>query len=169
MHEQCDPGLTPSTARSGVCDCMGALACLFSTTSNVLTMVHVRLNERESNPNPHINFFTALPTADSAATEDARQLLRALAAQVRPIMKAHGFEVNSFEEVRNITRFCCSFIRSHTVHTQQGLCRAQLEQRRDHRYAQCHLHPCAVGTVLTLFRTCASQCAGPLSPNLVVA
>ncbi|THH10306.1 hypothetical protein EW145_g1418 [Phellinidium pouzarii] len=30
--------------------------------------------------------------------EDARQLLRALAAQVRPIMKSHGFAVNSFEE-----------------------------------------------------------------------
>jgi WLM domain len=31
--------------------------------------------------------------------ERARQLLRALAAQVRPIMKAHGFVVNSLEEV----------------------------------------------------------------------
>lgn len=62
-------------------------------------MVHVRLNERETNPNPHINFITALPAASDAAQEDARQLLRALAAQVKPVMKAHGFEVNSFEEV----------------------------------------------------------------------
>ncbi|KAG6820942.1 hypothetical protein H0H93_009178 [Arthromyces matolae] len=31
--------------------------------------------------------------------ESARQLLRSLAAQVRPIMKSHGFAVNSFEEV----------------------------------------------------------------------
>ena len=62
-------------------------------------MVHVRLNERESNPNPHVNFITPLKTADPAAEEDARQLLRALAAQVRPIMKAEGFVVNSLEEV----------------------------------------------------------------------
>ena len=63
-------------------------------------MVHVRLNERETNPNPHINFITALPMPDAAEQEEARQLLRALAAQVRPIMKAHGFVVNSLEEVR---------------------------------------------------------------------
>ncbi|KAH9838256.1 WLM domain-containing protein [Rhodofomes roseus] len=61
-------------------------------------MVHVRLNERETNPNPHINFITTLPMPDAADQEDARQLLRALAAQVRPVMKAHGFVVNSFEE-----------------------------------------------------------------------
>ncbi|KAJ7035005.1 WLM domain-containing protein [Mycena alexandri] len=54
-------------------------------------MVHVRLNERESNPNPHCNFIAAFD-------EDARQYIRALAAQVRPIMKAHGFVVNSLEE-----------------------------------------------------------------------
>lgn len=60
-------------------------------------MVHLRLNERETNPNPHINFISALPGVDP---EDARQLLRALAAQVRPVMKAHGFAVNSLEEVR---------------------------------------------------------------------
>ncbi|KAI0950946.1 hypothetical protein AcW1_008115 [Taiwanofungus camphoratus] len=61
-------------------------------------MVHVRLNERETNPNPHINFIAALPMADAISQENARQLLRALAAQVRPVMKAHGFSVNSFEE-----------------------------------------------------------------------
>jgi DNA-dependent metalloprotease WSS1 len=62
-------------------------------------MVHVRINEREANPNPHINFITPLPVGDAATEEDARQLLRALAAQVKPVMKAHGFTVNSFEEV----------------------------------------------------------------------
>ncbi|RPD74820.1 WLM-domain-containing protein [Lentinus tigrinus ALCF2SS1-7] len=61
-------------------------------------MVHVRLNEREANPNPHINFITPLKMMDSEVEEQARQLLRALAAQVRPIMKAHGFVVNSLEE-----------------------------------------------------------------------
>ena len=65
-------------------------------------MVHVRLNERETNPNPCINFITALPMPDAAQQEEARQLLRALAAQVRPIMKAHGFVVNSLEEVRAV-------------------------------------------------------------------
>lgn len=59
-------------------------------------MVHVRLNEKESNPNAHINFITPLPADDE---DDARQLLRALAAQVRPVMKQHGFSINSFEEV----------------------------------------------------------------------
>ena len=62
-------------------------------------MVHLRLNEKETNPNPCINFITALPTSGDER-ERARQLLRALAAQVKPVMKAHGFTVNSFEEVR---------------------------------------------------------------------
>lgn len=61
-------------------------------------MVHLRLNEKETNPNPYINFITALPTSGDER-ERARQLLRALAAQVKPVMKAHGFTINSFEEV----------------------------------------------------------------------
>jgi DNA-dependent metalloprotease WSS1 len=63
-------------------------------------MVHLRLNETEPNPNPHVNFITALSMPDPREQEPARQLLRALAAQVRPVMKAHGFVVNSLEEVR---------------------------------------------------------------------
>ena len=62
-------------------------------------MVYLRLNEKEPNPNPFINLITALPMSEARDTERARQLLRALAAQVRPVMKAHGFTVNSFEEV----------------------------------------------------------------------
>lgn len=66
-------------------------------------MVHYRLNENETNPNPYINFIAALPTPDDPAEqEQARQLLRALAAQVKPMMKARGFVVNSFEEVGEI-------------------------------------------------------------------
>lgn len=61
-------------------------------------MVHLRLNEHETNPNPHVNFIIALSMHDRHEQERARQLLRALAAQVRPIMKAHGFVVNSLEE-----------------------------------------------------------------------
>ncbi|KAF9790468.1 WLM-domain-containing protein [Thelephora terrestris] len=60
-------------------------------------MVHLRLNEKETNPNPFINFITALPTP-GGGRERARELLRALAAQVKPVMKAHGFTINSFEE-----------------------------------------------------------------------
>ncbi|KAJ3530423.1 hypothetical protein NMY22_g8574 [Coprinellus aureogranulatus] len=60
-------------------------------------MVHLRLNENESNPNPFINFITALPSVEEIQ-EESRQLLRALAAQVKPVMKSHGFTVNSFEE-----------------------------------------------------------------------
>ncbi|KAG1747196.1 WLM-domain-containing protein [Suillus paluster] len=61
-------------------------------------MVHVRINEREANPNPHINFVSVLPMVDATLEDDARQLMRALAAQVRPVMKEHGFTVNSLEE-----------------------------------------------------------------------
>ncbi|KAJ7593048.1 WLM domain-containing protein [Mycena floridula] len=56
-------------------------------------MVHFRVNEKEANPNPFINFITPLDNDD-----DAKQFLRALAAQVRPVMKKHGFTVNSLEE-----------------------------------------------------------------------
>lgn len=66
-------------------------------------MVHLRINAREPNPNPHVNFITVLPMGEPTVEEAARQLLRALAAQVKPIMKAHGFVVNSLEEVRSIT------------------------------------------------------------------
>ena len=62
-------------------------------------MVYLRLNEKEPNPNSFINLISALPASEDRDTEGARQLLRALAAQVRPVMKAHGFTVNSFEEV----------------------------------------------------------------------
>lgn len=66
-------------------------------------MVHLRINEREPNPNPHVDFITVLPMDDPTVEEAARQLLRALAAQVKPIMKTHGFTVNSLEEVRFIS------------------------------------------------------------------
>ena len=49
----------------------------------------------QRNPNPNVNFINALPDDN----DDARQLLRVLAAQVHPVMKAHGFVVNSLEEV----------------------------------------------------------------------
>jgi hypothetical protein len=61
-------------------------------------MVHARHNEKEVKPNPSINFLTCLPD-EPTRQEEAHQLLRALAAQVKPLMKRHGFEVNSLEEV----------------------------------------------------------------------
>ncbi|THH20719.1 hypothetical protein EW146_g661 [Bondarzewia mesenterica] len=61
-------------------------------------MVHYRLNANEPIPNPHVNFITALPMPQQADQEHARQLLRALAAQIKPVMKTHGFVVNSLEE-----------------------------------------------------------------------
>lgn len=91
-------------------------------------MVHLRLNETEPNPNPHINFITALHALHTEDKEAARQLLRALAAQVRPVMKSHGFVVNSFEEVRVTARFkgVSSIIMA--VRTQYGVCWKKLEQ-----------------------------------------
>ncbi|KAF9247276.1 WLM domain-containing protein [Melanogaster broomeanus] len=61
-------------------------------------MVHLCINEREPNPNPYVNFTTVLPMADATVEDAAHQLLRSLAAQVKPVMKAHGFVVNSLEE-----------------------------------------------------------------------
>lgn len=62
------------------------------------------------NPNPHINFTTALPSSNQKearelsivlqvkVTNEMARLLRSLAAQVRPFMKSEGLKVNSFEE-----------------------------------------------------------------------
>ncbi|KAI6003952.1 WLM-domain-containing protein [Pisolithus albus] len=61
-------------------------------------MVHIRINEQKANPNPYINFISVLPAGDATAEDQARQVLEALAAQVKPIMKNHGFTVNSLEE-----------------------------------------------------------------------
>ena len=80
-------------------------------------MVHTRLNERETNPNPHINFITPLPMADEAVQEEARQLLRALAAQLKPIMKSHGLSVNSFEEVSCDNLSASLWSRGHSTST----------------------------------------------------
>ncbi|CCA71592.1 hypothetical protein PIIN_05529 [Serendipita indica DSM 11827] len=52
------------------------------------------------NPNPHINFITALNTEQNA--DVALKILRAVAAQLRPVMKKHGLEINSFEEVHRV-------------------------------------------------------------------
>ncbi len=64
-------------------------------------MVHLRLNEKENGPNPYINFITGLryDAGYGPSAEDATHLLKALAAQVKPLMKDHGFLVNSLEEV----------------------------------------------------------------------
>ena len=86
-------------------------------------MVHVRLNERETNPNPHINFITALPMPAAAENEEEPKLLSAIAEQVRPIMKAHGFVVNSLEEVRSACFAVVGMGRTDcaTVRVQQGV------------------------------------------------
>lgn len=67
-------------------------------------MVHAKYNEKEVNPNPAINFITSLRD-EPTRQEEARQLLRALAAQVKPLMKRHGFQVNSLEEVGRIPAY----------------------------------------------------------------
>jgi len=61
-------------------------------------MVHLRLNEKQHSPNPLINFISALPYNGSDEDSAAQALLRALAAQVKPIMQAHGFTINCLEE-----------------------------------------------------------------------
>ena len=59
-------------------------------------MVHLRLNDPDTSRNKHINYITALPQyADHA---QAQHRLQQLAAQVQPVMKKHGFQINSLEE-----------------------------------------------------------------------
>lgn len=59
-------------------------------------MVHLRLNDPDTSRNKHINYITALP--QYADSEQARHRLLQLAAQVQPVMKKHGFQINSLEE-----------------------------------------------------------------------
>ncbi|KAG9082644.1 hypothetical protein FS749_006697 [Ceratobasidium sp. UAMH 11750] len=72
-------------------------------------MPHLRLNTKTGSPNPYFNFTSALPSFLKApglpSQENAMELLDALAAQVRPICKKHGFAVNSFEEYEHNTVF----------------------------------------------------------------
>ncbi|CAE6500453.1 unnamed protein product [Rhizoctonia solani] len=68
-----------------------------------------RFNTKTSSPNPYFNFITVLPSYTNAPNlpvqDDAQKLLEALAAQVRPLCKKHGFNVNSFEEYEYNTVF----------------------------------------------------------------
>ncbi|CAE6509960.1 unnamed protein product [Rhizoctonia solani] len=68
-----------------------------------------RFNTKTSSPNPYFNFITVLPSFINAhsipSQDDAQKLLEALAAQVRPVCKKHGFTVNSFEEYEYNTVF----------------------------------------------------------------
>ncbi|GAC99771.1 hypothetical protein PHSY_007374 [Pseudozyma hubeiensis SY62] len=59
-------------------------------------MVHLRLNDSDTSRNKHINYITALPRY--ANTDQAHHRLQQLAAQVQPVMKQHGFQINSLEE-----------------------------------------------------------------------
>lgn len=58
-----------------------------------LTSLHRFGKQKDADPNPNFTFIRSLGN-----DEEALALLRALAAQVKPICKAHGFGVNSFEE-----------------------------------------------------------------------
>ncbi|CDR99721.1 uncharacterized protein SPSC_05284 [Sporisorium scitamineum] len=59
-------------------------------------MVHLRLNDPDTSRNKHINYITALP--QYANHEQAHHRLQQLAAQVQPVMRKHGFQINSLEE-----------------------------------------------------------------------
>lgn len=59
-------------------------------------MVHLRLNDPDTSRNKHINYITALPRY--ADQPQAHHRLQQLAAQVQPVMKKHGFQINSLEE-----------------------------------------------------------------------
>lgn len=59
-------------------------------------MVHLRLNDPDTSRNKLINYITSLPQYDDA--DQAHHRLQQLAAQVQPVMKKHGFQINSLEE-----------------------------------------------------------------------
>lgn len=59
-------------------------------------MVHLRLNDPNTSRNPYINFITSLDRYPNHA--DALSILQRLAALFKPIMKAHGLQINSLEE-----------------------------------------------------------------------
>lgn len=58
-------------------------------------MVHLRLNERDTQRNPYINFVRALPGPEA---EQAEHRLQQIAALFKPIMASYGFTLNSLEE-----------------------------------------------------------------------
>ncbi|TCD61116.1 hypothetical protein EIP91_009012 [Steccherinum ochraceum] len=69
-------------------------------------MAHVLLNQvREHNPNRNISSISTLSVHDAATAEDSRQLLLALAAQVKPVMDSHGMTVRNFDELAFNTVF----------------------------------------------------------------
>lgn len=53
---------------------------------------------RPSPANPWFTFISVLKREDPQDEKAALELLRALAAQVKPLCKEHGLGVNSFEE-----------------------------------------------------------------------
>jgi hypothetical protein len=55
----------------------------------ITSMKFQRYNTSEANPNPHISFITPLK-GDASTMTVALDILKALAAQVRPVMKKHG-------------------------------------------------------------------------------
>ncbi|EST04655.1 hypothetical protein PSEUBRA_006415 [Kalmanozyma brasiliensis GHG001] len=59
-------------------------------------MVHLRLNDPDTSRNKHINYITSLPQYSDR--DAAHHRLQQLAAQVQPVMKKHGFAINSLEE-----------------------------------------------------------------------
>ncbi|WRT64221.1 uncharacterized protein IL334_001150 [Kwoniella shivajii] len=56
----------------------------------------LRLNERHANPNPYIIFIRSL--AKKKDTTDAEDILKAVAAQMKPIMKERFMQVHTLEE-----------------------------------------------------------------------
>jgi hypothetical protein len=108
-----------------------------------LAMVHLRLNANEANPNDAVNFITALPARTAAAETAARELLRALAAQVKPIMKAHGLVVNSFEEYEFNTVFAGRNWNNGQHASLSGECRRRAERLQARRSRSCSAAPAA--------------------------
>lgn len=61
-----------------------------------------RFNEREANPNKQINFITPLSRFENH--EEARIILRAIAAQFEPIMRKYVPTISNFNHLALLMR-----------------------------------------------------------------
>ncbi|CEH18225.1 Protein involved in sister chromatid separation and/or segregation [Ceraceosorus bombacis] len=59
--------------------------------------IHTRLNDPDTQRNPYINFVEALPQTDGSEHE-ALERLQNVCAMLKPLMREHGFKVNTLQE-----------------------------------------------------------------------
>lgn len=92
-------GTAKSTQRSLIVGGSFSTSALSACTPGCSTLSNLRLLIFQT-ANPWFTFISVLKREDQDDEAAALKLLRALAAQVKPLCKEHGLGVNSFEEAR---------------------------------------------------------------------